>query len=568
MIRLSELCLLGLAIFIGVSSISGELLAQGVTIGSAQPPDPAAVLDLQSNQGGFLLPRLTQTQRDALVSPPVGLQVFNTTSQCIEAWFLSGWKALACECTTPPPMPGGISGPLTVCPSSTGQVFSITPVSGAASYSWSISGVDTLVSGQGSSSITVNFSNLHGPRTISVMAQNGCGTSAVQTLQVNVVRPDSSFTSLPASGLVSQPVQFSPAQAGLTYAWIFQGGTPASSSLANPSVTWTSTGTYTVTLQVSDALGCTNSSTKNINVTNCQPLNMTFTNCTATGSSGPSQSQCNAQYGAGVVTVSGGIQTYTIPLPGTYRITVKGARGGGSNGANGAIVEGDYTFSGGEQIQILVGQMGGTYSVSGSGGGGTFVVLNGQPLFVAGGGGGDGNSSYTGCRSDGWTMNRGRNAYNNCNNNGETWSDYGYVQGMWGGAPGLGGANGTRGGGGGGFTGNGNANYVYGSSVGFGYSFTNGGAGGVGSLSSGGFGGGGGTFVDGGGGGGGYSGGGGASNGGGGGGGGSYISPAASNVATSDGKYEGSSFFNGAPIQNLNQTNNTLGSVSIVRTCP
>lgn len=83
--RLSELCLLGLAIFIGVSSISGELLAQGVTIGSAQPPDPAAVLDLQSNQGGFLLPRLTQTQRDALVSPPVGLQVFNTTSQCIEA---------------------------------------------------------------------------------------------------------------------------------------------------------------------------------------------------------------------------------------------------------------------------------------------------------------------------------------------------------------------------------------------------------------------------------------------------------------------------------------------------
>ena len=62
----------------------------------------------------------------------------------------------------------------------------------------------------------------------------------------------------------------------------------------------------------------------------------TFTNCGATGKSGPTQSDCNSEYSGtsldGNVTVSSGIQTWTVPSSGTYTIEVWGADGGGYNG--------------------------------------------------------------------------------------------------------------------------------------------------------------------------------------------------------------------------------------------
>ncbi len=58
----------------------------------------------------------------------------------------------------------------------------------------------------------------------------------------------------------------------------------------------------------------------------------TFTNCGATGKSGPTQSDCNSEYSGtsldGNVTVSNGIQTWTVPSSGTYTIEAWGADGG------------------------------------------------------------------------------------------------------------------------------------------------------------------------------------------------------------------------------------------------
>ena len=52
----------------------------------------------------------------------------------------------------------------------------------------------------------------------------------------------------------------------------------------------------------------------------------TFTNCGKTGRNGPSQSDCNTAYAStdlnGEVTLSGGIQSWTVPYTGTYTITV------------------------------------------------------------------------------------------------------------------------------------------------------------------------------------------------------------------------------------------------------
>ena len=64
----------------------------------------------------------------------------------------------------------------------------------------------------------------------------------------------------------------------------------------------------------------------------------TFTNCGATERYGPTQSQVNSTYTSGnslynAVTINTqGIQEWTVPVTGTYKISVWGAQGGPMNG--------------------------------------------------------------------------------------------------------------------------------------------------------------------------------------------------------------------------------------------
>lgn len=236
-------------------------------------------------------------------------------------------------------------------------------------------------------------------------------------------------------------------------------------------------------------------------VINAQVYN--FTTGGQTGNTGPSQTQLNAAYAgtplAGAVTSNNGIQIWTVPSSGNYKITAVGAQGYGPFGGRGAHVEGEFFLSGGQQLKILVGQEGGCCVGSGTnqygGGGGSFITdINDNPLIVAGGGGGSWASSFT-TTTDASVLNNG-----NAGANGP--------------GSGTGGTNGQGGGtsssadGGGGLLGNG-------AGVSGGFAFINGGNGGIATSSGGrgGFGGGGGGSSWNnrrGGGGGGYSGGGGA----------------------------------------------------------
>ena len=98
----------------------------------------------------------------------------------------------------------------------------------------------------------------------------------------------------------------------------------------------------------------------------------------------------------------GTIQSFTVPVKGTYRIEVWGAQGGrvetgndGLFGGLGARMRGDFSLDPGTVLSVLVGQQGtsnfGTeFSANSGGGGGSFVVRseNNMPLIIAGGGGG------------------------------------------------------------------------------------------------------------------------------------------------------------------------------------
>ena len=136
-----------------------------------------------------------------------------------------------------------------------------------------------------------------------------------------------------------------------------------------------------------------------------------FSNCGTTGRSGPTVAQIQAEYNGtnltGKVTVSGGVQQWTIPATGEYYISAIGAEGGYGNGGigvgsatypgQGALMIGKFSLTQGQNLKIVVGQQGadGPNSQGAGGGGGTFVWLDGDstPLIVAGGGGGAGEEN-------------------------------------------------------------------------------------------------------------------------------------------------------------------------------
>ncbi len=59
-------------------SVSAQITVGGTT------PAPSAVVDMQSTDKGFLWPRLSTAERNAIVSPATGLLIFNTSTVCIE----------------------------------------------------------------------------------------------------------------------------------------------------------------------------------------------------------------------------------------------------------------------------------------------------------------------------------------------------------------------------------------------------------------------------------------------------------------------------------------------------
>lgn len=67
--------------------------AQNVGIGTTNP-QASAKLEVSSTTSGFLPPRMTETQRNAIVSPAIGLTIFNTSTNCINIYVGKGWNEL------------------------------------------------------------------------------------------------------------------------------------------------------------------------------------------------------------------------------------------------------------------------------------------------------------------------------------------------------------------------------------------------------------------------------------------------------------------------------------------
>ena len=75
--------------------ISFNSFSQNVGIGTTSP-DASAKLDVTSTNSGFLPPRMTTTERNAIVHPAVGLQIYNLTTDCLEIFGRGKWNPIYC----------------------------------------------------------------------------------------------------------------------------------------------------------------------------------------------------------------------------------------------------------------------------------------------------------------------------------------------------------------------------------------------------------------------------------------------------------------------------------------
>src|ERR1700704_3440581 len=81
--------------FVFISLLQSFEIKAQVTIGSSASPHNSAVLDLQSSTRGFLPPRMTRAQRNAIGTPAPGLVVFDTDVN--QLFFFDGaqWLSLS-----------------------------------------------------------------------------------------------------------------------------------------------------------------------------------------------------------------------------------------------------------------------------------------------------------------------------------------------------------------------------------------------------------------------------------------------------------------------------------------
>jgi hypothetical protein len=125
-------------------------------------------------------PEITFSGSGNSVTVNVGWGTTNSTNICMTPSNSCGNGSPRCQSVNiiAPPSVGQISGPTTVCKGKSGVVFSV-PNQPGVTYNWSYSGNGVnIVNGQGTNSITANFSMTATSGVLSVTVSNACGSAS------------------------------------------------------------------------------------------------------------------------------------------------------------------------------------------------------------------------------------------------------------------------------------------------------------------------------------------------------------------------------------------------------
>jgi len=151
--------------------------------------DPSAMLEVSSTTGGVLISRMTTVERDAINNPAEGLQIFNTTTKCLEYFVYGIWQPIHCAVCPLPDNAGSISGTATLCQGQLNVPYSVPVINNANSYIWSYSGTGVTINGT-TNSVTIDFASNATSGNLTVKGNNHCGDGNVSpdfTITVNSI---------------------------------------------------------------------------------------------------------------------------------------------------------------------------------------------------------------------------------------------------------------------------------------------------------------------------------------------------------------------------------------------
>lgn len=146
-----------------------------------------------------------------------------------------------------------------VCINSTGNIFT---ASGGTNYVWTTPAGTTITSGNGTSTITVDWGATSGPIIVMDTNSVGCYSDPV-SCTVNVISPPTAAFDTASSGF---DYVFTDLSTGGATTWLWTFGDGGSSTMQNPTYQYTSNGPQTVCLVAGNGNGCTDSVCYTINV--------------------------------------------------------------------------------------------------------------------------------------------------------------------------------------------------------------------------------------------------------------------------------------------------------------
>ena len=214
--------------------------------------------------------------------------------------------------------------------------------SNATAFSWTFDGGDPSTSTNANPSVTYNTPGVYdvslraGSSNIMIyvngVTETKRGYITVTEGPVEPPQPDEVVADfvVPASLPAGQPVTMqNRSQNATSYFWSFEGATPATSTEENPTITYSRTGNFAITLFVTNG---TNSDTKTVNVNVMDVASADFTADNTTISAGESVTFTNLSVNASTYywTFTGGNPststdvnpTVTYETPGTYSVTL------------------------------------------------------------------------------------------------------------------------------------------------------------------------------------------------------------------------------------------------------
>ncbi|MEO0775300.1 MAG: SdrD B-like domain-containing protein [Bacteroidota bacterium] len=212
-------------------------------------------------------------------------------------------------------------------------VLSTTASGAGISYNWTATGGSFDDASSATPTYTMMMPGTY-TITVEVTYANGCSTSASTTVTINPapdvsIMPSGDQSVCPGEGL---QLTASATGTGLSYSWTATGGSFDDATIPNPVYTMMMPGTYTITVEVTDGNGCTDSASIQVTVTagptvsidpqsaaSCGPISVDFS-ATATGNG---LSYLWTATGGSFDDPTSPSPTYMMMMPGTYTITVQ-----------------------------------------------------------------------------------------------------------------------------------------------------------------------------------------------------------------------------------------------------